>query len=593
MNNIKNELSNIADAGFKTIQLSPMQPQKDLSGGNWRGQWWKLYQPYGFKVAGNNENILGNKNDLKALTSAAEEKGIKIIVDVVTNHLAGGSENSFDGNVRNFEQTIYDNNLLHALGRYADDNDTESIVRGNIGGYPDLKTENTTVQNRVISMLEEYIDCGVKGFRFDAAKHIETDEDGNYASNYWSNVLSSIRSYGKDKLGEEPYIYGEILNTPGTHRSWGAYTKQMSVVDNTQGTRVLEAVKNKNMGNLTNTSFTAGNANKIVAWAESHDTYSNDNRETTDISKTIINKAYMIQASRKDAASLYFVRPNDGSNMGDIGSTDYKSNYIKAINKFHNFFVDGSEALSTSDKVFVNVRKKNALMGAALINCDDSSNATVTVDLPDGTYKDLVSNKSYTVSSKKVSVSFTSGACVLINNESGDESAASLSIEPAKTVFADKTSVTVRASNVDSAYYQINGGGAYEFKDQATFEVGEGLEDGDIEIKVIGITSNGTKSIKQTLTKTSLLNKNLIIKNVPTTENIFIWCWPTGQSGAWFNLEKQGTIRATDLPHDNFIIVKFESSVSFKEADWSKSKGQTNDLKLTDQIIDFSELAFK
>ena len=36
MNNIKSNLDDIANAGFKTIQLSPMQPQKDYSsGGNW------------------------------------------------------------------------------------------------------------------------------------------------------------------------------------------------------------------------------------------------------------------------------------------------------------------------------------------------------------------------------------------------------------------------------------------------------------------------------------------------------------------------------------------------------------------------------
>lgn len=66
-----------------------MQPQKDYYAGNTSKEaWWKLYQPLGFSIATKN-NALGTKSQLKSMVTAAHNKGLKVIVDVVANHLAG------------------------------------------------------------------------------------------------------------------------------------------------------------------------------------------------------------------------------------------------------------------------------------------------------------------------------------------------------------------------------------------------------------------------------------------------------------------------------------------------------------------------
>ena len=213
MNNVLNNLESIKEAGFKTIQLSPMQVQKDYySTDSISNGWWKLYQPLSFTIAkNNNENILGTKNELINVCKKAKELEIDVIVDVVSNHLAGGSKNSLHNNVSRYESDIYNNNLIHNLNKYADDNNLQSIVQGNIGDFPDLKTESTIVQNRVLSLLKEYIDCGVNGFRFDAAKHIETPDDGSYASNYWPTILNGATSYAKSKSLDEPYYFSQKI----------------------------------------------------------------------------------------------------------------------------------------------------------------------------------------------------------------------------------------------------------------------------------------------------------------------------------------------------------------------------------------------
>ena len=84
LKNITAELENIAQAGFTAVQTSPAQ----ASGG--KGQWYWLYQPLGFSVQ---TNELGSKMDLQNLCTEADKYGIKVIVDVVANHLAGDHEN--------------------------------------------------------------------------------------------------------------------------------------------------------------------------------------------------------------------------------------------------------------------------------------------------------------------------------------------------------------------------------------------------------------------------------------------------------------------------------------------------------------------
>ena len=82
LNDIKNELPNIAAAGFTSVQTSPLQPHHDTGG------WYWLYQPTDSTIG----NELGDYNALKSLCSEADKYGIKVIVDVVANHLAGWND---------------------------------------------------------------------------------------------------------------------------------------------------------------------------------------------------------------------------------------------------------------------------------------------------------------------------------------------------------------------------------------------------------------------------------------------------------------------------------------------------------------------
>ena len=273
--------------------------------------WWKLYQPVTFDVCNNGNTWLGTKAELESMCATAEKYGIKVIVDIVANHM---------GNIKGWKNALSDvspqvgefwNKDMLTDESYWHINDLqiwmsdgrEHFTQGTMG-MPDLNTASKTVQKYVYDYLDELIDCGVDGFRFDAAKHIETpDDDASFASDFWPTVLNEAKSHYKSKTGGDLYVYGEILNTVGDNFSIDSYTKYMSVTDNSAGNHLLEAFRNNNPGSL-GMDYAS---DKSVLWAESHDTYMNESsRYASDRS---IVRTWAIVGNKKDAASLFFVRP--------------------------------------------------------------------------------------------------------------------------------------------------------------------------------------------------------------------------------------------------------------------------------------------
>ena len=422
---ITSHLDDIKNANYKAIQVSPLQPLND-GGSNQR--WSMIYQPVGFSVATGSTNPLGNKDSLKTLTAAAKEKGIDIIMDVVANHLAAGSDYQLHSAVQAYEPEIYNNNLIHHVGEIGnDDGNTEKLVRGNLGKLPDLMTEDTRIQNRVISMLKEYIDCGVSGFRFDAAKHIETPDDGDYASNFWPNVISEVNKYGLQKLGKFPYSYGEVLGV-GTYRSWNGYTRYLDVTDYGVVWQTRDNYnKNDEGGVINNSGYTIKQPSEYaLLFSESHDNFVH--KETNLNADVWEDNQYGWHTARSGASSLYFPRPDyggsapsdpDTTNIVVTPTDNYKSPVVSAANKLHNDFEGGSEYLSAWDGCVINARQKGDNIGIYIANVHGSDSATVKVAInggyiPNGTYKNLVNNTNYTASDGSITVPLTNGVAVLI-----------------------------------------------------------------------------------------------------------------------------------------------------------------------------------
>ena len=112
--NIEAKLDIIASLGYTTIQTSPIQQSKQPTLNFPTNDWWVYYQPAAFRIDSTGESALGTKEDFESLCNAAHAKGIKVVVDIVANHMANtetgtnGLANSIDDELKNDPECWHD-----------------------------------------------------------------------------------------------------------------------------------------------------------------------------------------------------------------------------------------------------------------------------------------------------------------------------------------------------------------------------------------------------------------------------------------------------------------------------------------------------
>ncbi len=498
-NTIKENLPAIAAAGYTTVQTSPVQQPKDYStSGDVTGQWWKLYQPISFHIA--EQSWLGTKDDLKSLCDEADKYGIKIICDIVSNHIANADEarpDSVSNQVKKYEPEFYKKRKTYTRTYKGDANDSsvQAVVQGHVSKCPDLVTNDTAVQGYIINLLKECIDCGVDGFRFDAAKHIETEDDGAYASDYWKNVTTSASSYYTQKTGDDLYIYGEILNNCGADRSYSSYTKYINVTDNKTGDAVLYNVSKGKASTAANAKYKSGvAASNAVLWAESHDTYEGNSgssgfSNTADVSDENVVKAWAIVASRKDSTALFFARPGTALMGGVSTDTTYKSTAVSEINKFHNLFVGQSEKLGSSGDIAYVARGTS---GIVLSNCK-GTNASVSISgtgLADGKYTDTVSGAEFTVANGVLTGSIGKTGVAVVYN--GTTTPKAINSVESGSFRGDTMTLTLGLENATSGTYCLDDSTPVKFTGTTSIRIGSDYKPGE----TINLTVTATDGVK-------------------------------------------------------------------------------------------------
>lgn len=589
-NSIKENLPAIAAAGYTTVQTSPVQQAKDYGTSNdVAGQWWKLYQPVSMAIA--QKSWLGTKDDLKSLCTEADEYGIKIICDIVSNHMGNEVEtdpNSLSEQVKTYQPDFYTNksSYFHPDAGSASDGSIKSVVQGHVSACPDLNTGNTNVQNAVISLLKECIDCGVDGFRFDAAKHIETPDDGSYASNYWPNITSAAESYYKEKTGGNLYIYGEILNTCGSGRSYSSYTKHINVTDNRTGDSVLAAVSKGNASNASRSSYQSGaSASNVVLWAESHDTFEGESgsagiANTAGISDENVIKAWSIVASRKDSTALYFARPG-AALMGEAATdTAYKSTAVSEVNKFHNLFVGQSEKLGSSDGVAYVARGTS---GIVLANCTGTTKSVSIsgTGIADGSYVDTITGNKFTVSGGVLTGSIGStGVAVVYNGATTPKSTCSVE---SGTFTGETMTVELGLENAVSGTYCLDNSTPVTYTGKTTIRIGSDYKYGE----TINLTLTATDGAKTTSTTYKYTKKEAASSGVyiffdsskisswKAPFNVYIYDEDTSSTTTYKNTSWPGQTMQID-PATGYYYVEVSSNSCIAEDKTTKDGTESN-----------------
>ena len=577
-NNIKKYMKDIAAAGYTSVQTSPVQQPKDYywegvaygnvgipngTGGE-DGNWWKAYQPVTFSICDNGHTWYGTKAEFKAMCDEAEKYGIKVIVDIVANHM-GNIQGYKIGDVETVmgdispqvgefwkPEMLTDSSYWHISTSWTHTSDGRfDVTQGNMG-MPDLNTGDKKVQQMVLGLLKECIDCGADGFRFDAAKHIETPADNaSFASDFWNVVLDGARAYYKQKNGYDGvYFYGEVLNRLDDTNAENYYLSKMSLTDNSTSDNLRNSVIHGSVNALATSGYCGyihGKSNRAVLWAESHDTYMGGG-SSYDASDADIKKTWAIIASRKDSTALFFARPyyskdilagdvskarqssavilenlgGEQTQLGDVGSLTWADPEVVAVNRFRNYFIGQSEKLGSSGNTAYNVRGNT---GIVIVRGEGPGAVSLSVSMANGTYKDQVSGETFTVSGGKLTgnIKNKNGIAVVYNPsvdygkvspEKPTVLKISASTSDGKNVFyTDNVNVSMNVEGASSAKYTTSEGKSGSFTGtSSTVNVGSYTATGeDVSITITATAKDGTKK-----EKTYTFTKKIISSEYPT-----------------------------------------------------------------------------
>lgn len=556
-NDIKAELPKIAKAGFTSIQTSPAQP-------NGTGTWYWLYQPISFSIG---TNGIGTKAELQSLCDEADKYGIKVIVDVVANHLRG-DHNNIDNDLKPSE-------YWHTFGGGIDWKNRWQVTHGSIG-MPDIATENPYVQQKVCNYVQELKSVGVDGLRWDAAKHIGVPSEGD---DFWK----SVTQYGL-------YNYGEILGGPddrstGNEDIMKEYTDYISVTDSNYGKELRDSFNSGKAPTSSGNWSEKGISNdKLLYWGESHDTWSN-NKDwgfSNEMSQNVIDRAYAVAASRNKVTALYFSRPSstnkESIKMGEKGSTHFTSSEVAQINKFHNAMDGKADYYTVSDGCSVITRKDG---GAVIVKGSGSGEVSVENGggyAKPGTYTDAVSGNTFTITSSTISGTIgSSGIAVVYDAEPEGPSA---SVTPGSTNYnTDELTLTLNCKNAKNAQYSIDDGAFVNYTNGQKITIGTNLAYDTVTTVTVKASDGKTTSDPETYTYTKVdpnAVKVVAYDNSSTKwskVNAYFWSDDNKEMTSWPGK------KMTDKGNNIFDI---EVPDGAKYVIFNNGDSQTDDLRIAD-----------
>jgi len=410
-NTIKDNMDEIAAAGYTAVQTSPIQaclatfPTMTIGGD---GHWYYHYQPTDFTI-GNYQ--VGTEAEFQLMCSEADKYGIKIVVDVVPNHTT-------------VDTTKVSENLINAVGgmdklyhavtglvNSENYSDRLECTRNAIGKLPDIDTENVDFQNYFIKFLNQCIADGADGFRYDSAKHIGAPNDPRpegVVNNFYERVTTDITN------AENIFNYGEVLQ--GSNDGLPAYEDAIGATtasDYGANIRTALAGNNYMVSNISEYMVDdTVDPDNLVTWVESHDNYYNDGTWSR-LDNAQIILGWAIVTARANGTPLFFSRPYGSSltsqygtnTIGIAGDDTYKNDQVVAVNKFRNAMVGEAENLTNPGGNAKVLMIERGTKGAVIVNGNYGNYALDTeTNLADGTYINRTADNSvFTVINGEIS----------------------------------------------------------------------------------------------------------------------------------------------------------------------------------------------
>ena len=270
--------------------------------------------------------VFGTKEDLQELASLCHERDVKLILDLPLNHT--GSQNAWFRSFRdahlqqNPSDPYYDfytwlepDATVPSGRRFMRLQQPDLLVEANFSdNMPELNFDNPDVRKAVLDVAAYWMDLGIDGFRFDAAKY---PYYGDHARNaeFWTWYMAELK-----KINPDIYTVAEVWDSDGiTARYLDAFNCFRFSTSQAEGL-IAETAR-------------AGDVNKFVKSTQSYlDSIHEKNPEAMNIPfianhDTDRASGYLTVASGRMhmAASLYLLSPGSpfiyyGEEIGLRGS---------------------------------------------------------------------------------------------------------------------------------------------------------------------------------------------------------------------------------------------------------------------------------
>ena len=215
------------------------------------------------------DSKLGTLDDLKELLNECHKRNVKLIIDLVINHTSSNcvwftefkkahqnddTESKYYDYYQWYETTPAGHTSQSISG-------TKHYYECNFSGsMPELNYDNQDVYEEMVNVAKYWIDQGVDGFRFDAAKYIYLN-DANKNVSFWNKYVKDIKDYAKASYQKDLYTVAEVWDSDGIILPYNSSTNTFNFsVAQSEG-YISNAVKSQNGNSYT--SYITNFLNKL------------------------------------------------------------------------------------------------------------------------------------------------------------------------------------------------------------------------------------------------------------------------------------------------------------------------------------------
>ncbi|MBR6376934.1 MAG: hypothetical protein IKS05_04110 [Oscillospiraceae bacterium] len=174
------------------------------------------YHKYDVNDYYNVDRAFGTLDDLRELVELCHSRNVKLILDLPINHTGKSNawftafqtahqQHAVDDPYYNFYSFYTQGESAPAGRKFNSLSGTDDYYECNFdGGMPELNFDSQDVRQAVLDVAKFYLELGVDGFRFDAAKYVYFGDNAASAE-FWSWYLGELRAIKPDI-----YTVGEV-----------------------------------------------------------------------------------------------------------------------------------------------------------------------------------------------------------------------------------------------------------------------------------------------------------------------------------------------------------------------------------------------